>query len=178
MVYKISIRVHPAVAKWMKNNFNVIDDAFDITKADNYYVFSSSLQRHKINIPSRISKKYASFTDVKIIIREKDFYYYGWEISPLHQCKISDLLYKDIIKQGCMKAMVEYIIGQIPRDVAMREFLVQQNYEDNELKLTTLRKNYQRKYIDKEEDVRDFFFNIKNFQKKNLCPNCPKYKKR
>ncbi|MDD4847614.1 MAG: hypothetical protein PHR53_02470 [Bacteroidales bacterium] len=166
-MYRILIRLHPAVVRWLENNFTKENDAFDLTKSDKYYLISGALQRFKVTMPSKVSKRYQRLTPVYIRLTEFDFYHYGWEMAPLHQVRLSDHLYREILNNGCQKIMLAYVVAGIPRDAAIREFLSENFFSPDELNFSGIRKYYQRKFADKESDTYQFIKNLLVYRKNN-----------
>jgi ribonuclease HII len=148
-LYRISINVHPAVFRYIDNTYPQETGIYNITKSPFYFLVSSMLSRN--------------------------FYHYGWQIVPLQQCRFSKAILQIIIDQACNKIALAHVIAGIPRDQAIREVILENLFEDNEMNYSSLRKIYQRKYIAKEKAIREYLENITddhsqehlNYQKKN-----------
>ena len=156
--FKISIKVHPAVTRYFDNIFlkDRVTGAYDIRQSDFYYCISGALQQSHFKAPSLVSKKYSNFILISLIITEFDFYHYGYMMSEYNQYRISKFILNTIIDKACYKIMLAHCICGIPRDTALKAFLDENFFEENELSYNNLRKIYQRKYLEKESEIREF----------------------
>lgn len=159
-LYRISINVHPAVFRYIDNSYPNENGVYNITKSPFYFLVSSMLSRSGVNRPSKISKKYGSYVPISLFITEEDFYHYGWNITPLQQCRFSKAILQTIIDQACNKIALAHVMAGVPRDQAIREVLIENLFEDNEMNYACLRKIYQRKYIAKEKAIREYLENL------------------
>jgi len=102
--YRIKIKIHPAVAKWLDENADKVftnfakdgskEFAYDLRKSTIYFIIQSALQRKKVNRPSKILKKMEKHVSIYLFINSFDFYKLGWVISEYCQNRISLLLYE------------------------------------------------------------------------------------
>lgn len=157
-VYIIQVKVHPAVARHFDNTFlkDKITGAYNIRQSDFYYCISGALQQSHLKSQSLISKKYSNFIPISLIINEFDFYHFGYMISEYNQYRISRFFFNMIIDKACYKIMLAHCICGIPRDTALKAFLDENFFEEDELNYSNLRKIYQRKYLEKESEIREF----------------------
>lgn len=159
--YKIPIRVHPAVYRFIDNNYNSVSGAYDFRKENLYYFVSGCIQQSNIKNKSRISVKFSDYVLIYIHITEYDFYHFGYQMSEFQQFRFSKFVLALIIEKGCDKIMLAHTIAGVPRDVAIREFLLENLFEENEFNYAQFRKLYQRKWINKEKEISEFLENIK-----------------
>lgn len=149
-LFRIQIRVHPMVYRWIENNFEELDGGYDLTKSPLYFAVTGMLQQSNVKCPSMVSKKLDIFKSVNIYISEYDFYHYGFQVSELQMCRFSKFVQMYIIDQACHRVMMAKVFGGIQRSTAIRSVLDENLMDDSELSYECLRKTYFRKYIEKE----------------------------
>lgn len=175
-LYRVSLKVHPMVWRYIDNNYRKDNGAYNVTKSMYYPLVLSSICRSNMRVPSRVSDSYDGYRDIKILITEYDFYHYGYDISPLQQVRYSRIMRGIILDLMCRRIVMMRAAFNIPLTRAV-ELVVDANLmEPDELKPSTLRKIYQRKYMELEHEAADFFrncvtdfgFSDKPFEKKSM----------
>lgn len=154
--FKIALHVHPVVAKWMEFNLEKIGDAYVVSKSKYYPMIIASLTRKNLRLQSKLPSKFEKFEKVFCLISDFDFYHYGFIISDYLQYKISKCIYDDIIDKMLHATMVVYCSTGIPRDKIIRQQLVENMFDDEEMTIVNFRKIYQRNYLWKEKEFRAF----------------------
>lgn len=154
--FKISLNVHPVVAKWMDCHLEKVGDAYVISKSKYYSIIVGSLTRKNIKLQSRIPEKYEKFEKVFCYISDFDFYHFGFYISDFMQYKISKAIYDDIVDKMLYSTMVLFCCSGLARDRIMRQQLIEFMFEDDEMTIENFRKLYQRKYLDQEKEFKAF----------------------
>ena len=165
-IYITAIKVHPAVFRHIDNTFEKLSGAYDLRGHLLYSFISAGLHRATVNMPSMIPLLYEKMKEVKVVITSFDYHHYGWEIPPVHQVAISNLIYRQILFDACYRVMVSHVFGGLPRDTAIKEFLSEHFFEDNELNYPALRKHYQRHWIETEKIAKE---NVAYFNTVSTC---------
>ncbi len=175
-LYRISLKVHPLVWRYIDNNYQKVGDTYDITGSMYYPLVMSLLCRSNVKVPSRVSPKYAEYKNVSVFVTEYDFYHYGYEMSPLQQFKFSKTVKNIIIDQMCRRIAITRAVVDVPLTQLIDLVLNENNMGPEELNAESLRKIYQRKYTELERDGEGFFRFVVNeaggedddFEKKSL----------
>lgn len=176
-LYRVSLKVHPMVWRYIDNNFQMDNGAYDVTQSMYYPLVLSSICRSNMRLPSRVSDSYEGYRDIMLLITEYDFYHYGYDISPLQQVRYSRILRNIILDLMCRRIVMMRAAFNIPLTRAVGLVVDANLMEPDELKPATLRKIYQRRYMALERETEDFFrdcvtdfgFNDKTFEKKSMC---------
>lgn len=153
--YKIRIKVHPAVYRYIDNHFPVIKGVYNLTKSPYYCFLSSMLCRSCAKLPSLVYKRYDRYVPIETYITEFDFYHYGWTMSEMQQCLLSKTMLQLIMQEACHEIAVMHVVGGVPRNRAICNYIDENLYEDNEISYSYLTKYYQRKYKSKEVELKD-----------------------
>lgn len=175
-LYRVKLKVHPMVWRYIDNNFRKENGAYNVTQSMYYPLVLSSICRSNVRVPSRVSDCYDGYRDIMILITEYDFYHYGYDISPLQQVRYSRILRNILLDMMCRRIVMMRAAFDIPLTRAIGLVLDANLMEQDELKPATLRKIYQRRYMALERETEDFFrdcvtdfgFNEKTFEKKSL----------
>lgn len=175
-LYRVQLKVHPMVWRYIDNNFRKENGAYDVTQSMYYPLVLSSICRSNVRVPSRVSVFYDEYRDIMLLITEYDFYHYGYDISPLQQVRYSRILRNIILDLMCRRIVMMRAVFDIPLTRAIGLVLDANLMEPEELKPATLRKIYQRRYMALERETEEFFrecvtdfgFNDKTFEKKSL----------
>lgn len=154
--YRVSLRVHKAVARYISNNFDYVGGAYDLSKSDLYYFVTNMLTRSNVSHPSHVPKRYDTFVPIYILVTESDFYRYGWKCPPLQQWKFSKLILSLILLQGCQMIAMKHIVSGVSRDAAYKEWIYENNFTDDEISYEYIRKYYYRHYLSKEAEIKNF----------------------
>lgn len=149
-IQTVTLRVHPAVARHLENNFPKSGHAFDLRNHYLYTFLSACLQRTNIKVPSHGSRNRHLMREVSLVVTGWDYAHYGGEIPEKFQLAFSQLVYRKLLHEACYAVMVAHLVGGIPRDTAIKEFLFGNLYEEDELAYPALRKHYQRHWIEQE----------------------------
>lgn len=116
-----------------------------------YKLISAGLTRQKVAVPSMLSKRYDKLKEVEIQITSWDYHHYGDEITPVYQVSLSKYLYEELLYNACYQVLLAHVYGLIPRDTAIKEYLLNSLFEDDELNYPALRKHYQRHWMETEK---------------------------
>lgn len=154
-IYTTKIKVHPAVFRHIDNTFEKVSGAYDLRGHLFYSFISVGLSRQTVNTPSMIPLLYEKMKEVKVVITSYDYHHYGWTIPPVHQVAMSNHIYKQILFDACYRIMVSHVFGGLPRDTAIKEFLSEHLFEEDELNYPALRKHYQRHWIETEKIAKE-----------------------
>ncbi len=158
--YNVEIRVHPTVFRYIDNNFPKERGIYDLSKTPWHNYISSMLGRSGVKMPSRVSKRYAHFKPVKLLITEFDFNHYGFQISEAQQSLLSRMLQLHIMEEACREVAMLHLLHHIPRRKAVRHYIDANLYEDDELKVDSLLTYYKRKWVPRENELREYWADI------------------
>ena len=153
-LYKITIKVHPAVYRFIDNHFSVSVGAYNLIKSPYYCIISSMLCRSCTKLPSLVYKKFDKYKPIEMFITEFDFYHYGWQMSEMQQCLLSKSMLQLILQQACHEIAVAHVIAGISRRRAICNYIDENLYEEDEISYSYLQKYYQRKYMANEAELR------------------------
>ena len=154
-IYKVKIRVHPAVVRHFENTFTKKQGVYDLRKHFYYNLISSGLTRKTVNAPSLLSKRYEELKEVEVLITAWDYHHYGDIISPFYQVSLSQHIYKQILYDACTYILFAHIYGLMPRDTAIKQYLCENLFYENELNYPALRKHYQRHWLETEKVLKE-----------------------
>jgi hypothetical protein len=152
--HSATIRVHPAVFRYLDTNFSKVGDAYNLRGHLLYNFISVGLSRSTIKVESLIPLQYEKMRKIEVAITSWDYEHYGWEIPPIHQVAISNHIYKQILFDACYRVMICHIFGGLPRDTAIKEYLWEYCFEECELNYAALRKHYQRHWLETEKIIK------------------------
>ena len=161
-IHSTTIRVHPAVFRYLDVTFNKIGDAYDLRGHIFYSYLTAGLIRKGMKLPTMmpLPKQYEKMLKIKVVIASWDYHHFGWDIPPFHQVALSNHIYKQILFDGCYRVMISHVFGNLPRDTAIKSFLSEHSFLACELNYAALRKHYQRHWLKSEklikENVADF----------------------
>lgn len=161
-IHKTKTRVHPAVYRYLENTFPKRQGAYDFRKHFYYNLISSGLSRKRVSVPSMLSKQYENLREVEIIITSWDYNHYGEHISPVYQVSLSKYLYKQLLYHACYYVLMAHIFGMMPRDTAIKQYLLENLFDDGELNYPALRKHYQRHWMETEKVFKEDLANFNN----------------
>jgi len=150
-----TIKVHPAVFRYINNTFNRVGGAYDLRGHLLYGFISVGLSRHSVKVESMLSQQYKKMKEIKVVITSWDYNHYGWDIPPIHQVALSNHIYRQILFDACYRVMICHVFGGLPRDTAIKEFLGEYCFEECELNYPALRKHYQRHWLDVEKNAKE-----------------------
>lgn len=153
-LHSTTIRVHPAVFRYIDNSFNRVGDAYDLRGHLLYDFISVGLSRRSIKVASMLPLQYEKMLTIKVIITSWDYNHYGWDIPPIHQVSLSNHIYRQILFDACYRVMICHVFGGLPRDTAIKEYLWEHGFEECELNYPALRKHYQRHWLDTEKNAK------------------------
>jgi len=129
-------------------------DAYDLRGHLLYGFISSGLSRCTVKVSSMLPLQYETMRKIKVVITSWDYNHYGWEIPPIHQVAMSNHIYRQILYDACYRVMICHVFGGLPRDTAIKEFLDEHCFEENELNYPALRKHYQRHWLETEKNAK------------------------
>jgi len=179
-----NIMVHPAVWRHLDNNAPKLRDAYDLRESPLYPLISVGLARSTTPTPSHAPKHPERLRKIKVVITGWDADHYGDTIPPKHQNTINRFVYAQLLHEACLEILLTHIIGEMPRDAAIKEHLFNNFYEPEELNYAALRKHYQRHWMEREKKfLEDIEFSDHSSQKqpkaitKKNVTKVPKIKK-
>ena len=137
--------------RYIKNTFPMTCGAYDLRKHFLHDFLRVGLTRQ----PSmeRQSEVFHGFPEVKVVFSHRDCRQNGYILSENHQSAFSRLAYKFIQQTACHEVLYAHVVGGIPRDTAIKEYLLENLYEEDELNYAALRKYYQRNWMETERQV-------------------------
>lgn len=176
MDYNIEIRVDPLVKRWIQNRFTCSKGIYFLGKSLYYSIVSAMLYQSHIATPSQLPKKYSHYETIRLAITEFDFYHYGWSVSPMQEVRFSRLIRNLIIDECLRRAAILRASFNISLAQAINSYFVYHKLSEQDIKYDTLRKIYNRKYIEIEQDylnfnklaLSNFGYNDKVFEKKTI----------
>ena len=150
----ITIRVRPAVFRWIENNFKKVKGRYDVRGSFLHEMLCAGLTR-KTNAKNLVAKKYMKqYKQVTLIVSNYNTDRYGYNITEENQCRINQALFKFLTHEICTSVMNAHIFSNYPKVMIMKEYLFNMMYEEDELSLACISKIYQRKYLKKERELR------------------------
>lgn len=153
--YTVKIKVHPIVFRYFENTFLKAAGVYDLRKHPYYTFISMGLSRHNVTVPSCLSLRYGKMTEIEVGITSWDYHHYGDRISPVHQVAFSQFVQRQIIDNACYKILVAHVFAGIARDTAIKNYLLENLYYEEELNYPALRKHYQRHWIATEKEFKE-----------------------
>ena len=147
----VTIRVHPAVRRWMENTFPKAGGTYDLRGHFLHDFLRAGLTKE---VKARtVPETFRSLPEVKIAVSHRDCRILGGAIPEPLQAEFSQLAYKYIRQTACQGILFAHVAGGVPRDTAIKEYLLAYLYEDDELNYPALRKYYQRNWMETERRV-------------------------
>ena len=147
----VTIRVHPAVRRWMENTFPKTGGAYDLRGHFLHDFLRTGLSK-EVNARA-VPEAFHSLPEIKVAVSRRDCRILGDRIPEPLQAAFSQLAYKFIRQTACQGILFAHLAGGVPRDTAIKEYLLAYLYEDEELNYPTLRKYYQRNWMATERRV-------------------------
>ncbi len=147
----ITIRVHPAVRRWFENTFPKSGSAYDLRGHFLHDFLRAGLARTAGS--DKPSEAFSLFPEITVAVSRRDFRILGGTIPEALQVSFSRLAHKFIRETACHEILYAHIAGGIPRDTAIKEYLLANLYEDEEMNYAALRKYYQRNWMEAERRV-------------------------
>lgn len=159
--FVITVKVHPAVRRFIDNRYKKVNGAYNLSNGRHYYLVTNMLVHSSAAAPSRVPKKYGCFVPIKIMISEYDFYRYGWMTTPLQEYRFSKLILGEILDNACQRIALLKLVLDIPRRKCMLAIIDEELFERDEISYDYLRKYYQRKFQQKEIQMMSFINDLK-----------------
>jgi hypothetical protein len=157
--YRVKIKVHPAVKKWMDEKFVHDGSAYDLDSNTEYkelhQLVCLALQRSELNYPSRILKRFKDYIPVYVAINSFEFYNYGFMVGDYYQCLISEFLFSLMKQEFCNHIMNQYFYLKIPKEQTIKTIIDTYDFTEEELKHSCLQKYYYRNFNKKEHNLKD-----------------------
>lgn len=144
----VTIRVHPAVRRWMENTFPKSGGAYDLRGH-----FLHDFLRAGLTKEPQGRREPSSLPEVKVAVSRRDGQRLGTELPAAFQEDFSRLAYRYIRQTACLMVLFAHTAAKVPRDTAIKEYLLAYLYEDDELNYPALRKYYQRNWMETERRV-------------------------
>lgn len=160
VLYRIEVRVDPAVRRFLLNRFPTTDGAIDLTGSRYYWMVSQMLSRQKVTITSQLPDKFDSYVSVWLSVTQWDFYHYGWIVPDIQQYNFSKLLVAEILNNLCFQVATLTAATGTSRLNAIKAVLDAEQYDDI-IKESRLLKHYQRKFKPEEDRVRQIVGHLK-----------------
>ncbi len=153
--YTADIKVHPAVARYLRNRYEGKYGYINLLSTPYYLYISAALSRSNVKSKNRICKRYERYVPLKVCLSEQDVRQYGWNISEMQQCRISQVFYNMLMHDACQEIATVHIGLGVSRRQVLQFYLDRELFEPDELKPGTLMKYYQRHFLDKEQEIYD-----------------------
>ena len=147
----VTIRVHPAVRRWMENTFPKAGGAYDLRGHFLHDFLRTGLSK-EVNARA-VPEAFQSLPEIKVAVSRRDCRILGDRIPEPLQAAFSQLAYKYIRQTACQGILFAHLAGGVPRDTTIKEYLLAYLYEDDELNYPALRKYYQRNWMETERRV-------------------------
>ena len=148
----VTIRVHPAVRRWMENTFPKTGGAYDLRGHFLHDFLRAGLTKE---VKARtVPETFRSLPEVKIAVSHRDCRILGGAIPEPLQAEFSRLAYRYIRQTACLMVLFAHTAAKVPRDTAIKEYLLDNLFEDDELNYAALRKYYQRNWMETERMVK------------------------
>jgi len=158
----IKFSFEPSVVRYLENNIKKISGVFDLRKNHIYPFLVLCLQRHNNQSKLTVPSSFNSYKEVNIAVKEWDYSHFGDKISPMAMIQLNNVIYKQIIRDACYRIMVAHVFSGIPRDTCIKDYLFECSYTEEEINYAALRKYYQRKWMNKEKELKENLAFIKN----------------
>ena len=146
---QVNIRVHPAVKRYITNHFPDRCGAYDLRG----HFLHDYLRAGLTKLPQ--NDEPLQLPEIRIAISRRDGQRLGTEIPAAFQAEFSRLAYKYIQQTACMMVLFAHTAGGVPRDTAIKEYLLDNLFEDDELNYAALRKYYQRNWMETERRIKE-----------------------
>jgi len=153
----ISIKVKPAVFRFIENNFPKVKEKYDVRNTWLHEMVVAGLVRMNNNTHYEVSRNFENWKTIELIISGRWETMYGNTLTQENQNRINCALYKLLINEICTGVMNAHVLTGYPKNKLMKDYLCNQMYEENELNLARISKIYQRKYLQKEKEMREVF---------------------
>lgn len=144
----VTIRVHPAVRRWLENTFPKTGGAYDLRGH-----FLHDFLRAGLTKEPQGRREPSPLPEVKVAVSRRDGQRLGTELPASFQEDFSRLAYRYIRQTACLMVLFAHTAAKVPRDTAIKEYLLDNLYEDDELNYPALRKYYQRNWMETERRV-------------------------
>ena len=144
----VTIRVHPAVRRWMENTFPKAGGAYDLRGH-----FLHDFLRAGLTKEPQGRREPSPLPEVKVAVSRRDGQRLGTELPAAFQEDFSRLAYRYIRQTACLMVLFAHTVAKVPRDTAIKEYLLDNLFEDDELNYAALRKYYQRNWMEAERRV-------------------------
>lgn len=159
VLYRIEVRVDPAVRRFLLNRFPTTDGAIDLTGSRYYWMVSQMLSRQKVTTPTDVPQKFDMYVSVWIAVTQRDFYFYGWIVPDIQQYNFSRIIEAEILNILCFQVATITAATGTSRLNAIKAVLDAEQYDDI-IKESRLLKHYQRKFKPEEDRVRQIVDHI------------------
>ena len=145
----VTIRVHPAVRRWFENTFPKVGGAYDLRGH-----FLHDFLRAGLTKEPQGGREPSPLPEVRVAVSRRDGQRLGTELPAAFQDDFSRLAYRYIRQTACLMVLFAHTAAKVPRDTAIKEYLLDNLYEDEELNYAALRKYYQRNWMETERMVK------------------------
>ena len=147
----VALHVHPAVRRWMEGTFPKLGGAYDLRGHFLHDYLRAGLTKQ----PQGETLEPPQLPEIRIAVSRRDGQRLGTEVPAAFQAEFSRLAYKYIQQTACMMVLFAHTAGGVPRDTAIKEYLLDNLFEDNELNYAALRKYYQRNWMETERRIKE-----------------------
>jgi len=153
----ITLRVKPAVFRWIDNNFPKVKGAYDVRKTFLHDMVVAALSRSNHVCNNSADKRIATFRTVRLRINGRWLERFGTVLSDESIVRLNQALYNLLINEICNSVMHAHVLTDYPKNTMLKKYLSNLLYKENELSLSCISKIYQRKYLWKEKKMRQNF---------------------
>ncbi len=173
----VTVKVHPAVRRYFENTFPQSDGAFDLRGHFLHDYLRAGLTKEAVDTAEPSPR----LVELRVLFSRRDCQRLGWTIPETYQASFSRLAYKHIQQTACLLVLYAHTAGGVPRDTAIKEYLLDNLYEEGELNYAALRKYYQRNWMEAERRVLEELGTMTGGKKavriiNNCVKNVPIYK--
>lgn len=151
---KIEINVSKIVYRFLENNCPKIKDAYNVTSIYIYAYLQATLKREETVIPDSREKQFANMRKIYVWIKNWDAAHSGTHIAYKNQIELSNFLKKSIMKEACVEVMFSRLMSGHSLNDAIRNYIINNFYEIDEMTFDSLKKFYQRNWLKKEQEIR------------------------
>ena len=153
----VSLKVKPAVFRWIDNNFPKVKEKYDVRGSFLHEMICAGLVRVGNNKNAIINKHFSSWKTIDLIVSGYWVAQYGTNLTNENQCRINSALYDFLANEICTGVMNAHVLTNYPKNTLLKSYLCNLLYDENELSLACIAKIYQRKYLEKERNMRENF---------------------
>jgi hypothetical protein len=149
----ITLKVKPAVFRWIDNNFPKQKGKYDVRNSWVHEIVIAGLVRRTNNRKCNINKDFEKWKSIELIISAHWVERFGLTLTDENMCMINRCLYKFLTNEICYSATLAHVHARYPKHTMFKKLLFNYRYEENELNVSCISKIYQRKYLKIEKKM-------------------------